>query len=93
MWRVLLLFALGLTIGSRARSERGAVVMALLFGLLYGGIEVMVTATALGWPSPWRVLWLLGLGLVLAAPVYAIAELWRRARTRARSWLQRLRWW
>jgi hypothetical protein len=94
MWRFILLAALGLIIGSRTRSERGAVVWSALFGLLYGAVEVMVIVTVEGWPSPARVLFLLGLGLVLAAPVYAIAELWRRTQIQAQVWLRRLRrWW
>jgi hypothetical protein len=81
--------SLGLVIGSIARSERGVVALSFLFGLLYGGVEVLVIATALGWPSPARALVLLGLGLVLALPVYAIAEIWRRTHTRLRTWLWR----
>jgi hypothetical protein len=94
MWRFILLAALGVIIGSRVRSERGAVVWSALFGLLYGAVEVMVIVTVGGWPSPGRVLFLLGLGLILSAPVYAIAELWRRAQVRAWAWLRRLgHWW
>jgi hypothetical protein len=91
MWRIILLAVLGLVLGSRARSERGVVTLALFFGLLYGGIELMVIATVEGWPSPGRAIIVVGLGLVLAAPVYAIGELWRRTRTRARGWLRHLK--
>ena len=70
-------------------SERGVVALSFVFGLLYGGVEVLVVAIALGWPSPARTLVLLGLGLVLALPVYAIAEIWRRTHTRIRTWLRR----
>jgi predicted membrane protein len=91
MWRFILLAALGLTIGSRARSERQVVLLSLLFGLLYGGAGLLVTAMAAGSPSVRGTLLPLGLGLVLAAPVYAIAELWRRARARTKGWLRRLK--
>jgi hypothetical protein len=91
MWRIILLAGLGLVLGSRARSERGVVIVSLLFGLLYGGIELMVIASVEGWPPPGQAIIVLGLGLVLAAPVYAIAELWRRTRTRARGWLRHLK--
>lgn len=91
MWRFILLATLGLVIGSKARSERGVIVLSVLLGLVYGGVEVIVTTLTGAGPSLERALFLLGLGLVLAAPVYAIAELWRRARTRAKGWLRRLR--
>ena len=90
MWRIITLGALGIVIGTRTRSERGAIVMSLLFGLLYGGAAVVnaaLVATAL---SPARVAFLLLLGLVMAAPVYAIAEIWRRLRIRLMDWLPRL---
>ncbi len=89
MWRMVFLSLLGLIIGSKARSERGVVALSFLFGLLYGGVEVLVVAVALGWPSPARALVLLGMGLVLALPVYAIAEIWRKTHTRIRAWLWR----
>jgi hypothetical protein len=82
--------ALGLIIGSRARSERRVVMMSLLFGLAYGGIEALSTAMFVGSPSLGRALFLLFLGLVMAAPVYAVAEIWRRTRVRAWDWLRRL---
>jgi hypothetical protein len=88
MWRIILLTALGLLLGSRAQSERGVVTLSLLIGLLYGGVELMVIASVEGWPSPGRAMLLIGLGLVLAAPIYAIAELWRRTRVRAIDWLR-----
>ncbi len=90
MWRIVLLGALGVVIGSRARSERGVVLFSLLFGLMFGGVEVLSTAALAGSMSPGRALSLIGLGLVLAMPVYAIAEIWRRTRTRAIDWLRRL---
>ena len=90
MWRIIILGALGLLIGSRARSERGVVFTSFLFGILYGGLELVSTAMVVGSPSLSRALVQLGLGLVMAAPVYAIAEIWRRSRTRARVWLRRL---
>jgi hypothetical protein len=90
MWRIILLGALGLVIGSRARSERVVVIVSVLFGVLYGALEVASTAVVVDSLSPGRALALLGLGLVMAAPVYAIAEIWRRSRTRARGWLRRL---
>ncbi len=90
MWRMVFLGALGLIIGSIARSERGVVAWSFLFGLVYGGVEVLVVALALGWPSLARALLLLGMGLVLALPVYAIAEIWRRTHTRLRAWLWHL---
>ena len=90
MWRIVFLGALGVVLGSRARSERGMVLMALLFGLVYGGVEVLAVAAVAGRLSPWRTLFLLGLGLVMAAPVYAIGEIWRRARIKAAEWLRRL---
>ncbi len=89
MWRFVFLAALGIVIGSKTRTERGVVVYALLFGLLYGGVEVLASATMTGQPSAARILVLLGLGVVMAAPVYAVAELWRRGRTRLREWLRR----
>jgi hypothetical protein len=89
MWRMVFLGSLGLVIGSIARSERGVVAWSFMFGLLYGGVEVLVLAVAQGWPSLARALVLLGLGLVLALPVYAIAEMWRRMHTRLRAWLRR----
>lgn len=91
MWHFVALVALGLVIGSKARSERGVVLMSLLFGLLYGGLEVASATMTVGSPSPGRALFLLAFGVVMAAPVYAVAELWRRARTRARGWLRRLK--
>jgi hypothetical protein len=91
MWRFVLLATLGLIIGSKARSERMVVMLSLLFGLLYGGGEVLVAVTFASRPSPGRTLLLLGLGLVLAAPVYATAELWRRTRVRVKGWLRRLK--
>jgi drug/metabolite transporter (DMT)-like permease len=91
MWRIVFLGALGIMLGSRARSERWTVLMALLFGLVYGAAEVL-TVTAVTGPLPlWRTLFLLGLGLVMAAPVYAIGEIWRRTRIRAMDWLRRWR--
>jgi hypothetical protein len=90
MWRFIFLAALGLVIGSRARSERRVVTMSLLFGLVYGGIEAVSTAMLVGSPSLRRALFLLLLGLVMAAPVYAVAEIWRRTRVRAWNWLRRL---
>ena len=90
MWRIIILGALGLLIGSRARSERGVVFTSFLFGILYGGLELVSTAMVVGSPSLSRALVQLGLGLVMAAPVYAIAEIWRRSRTRAKVWLRRL---
>jgi hypothetical protein len=90
MWRIILLGALGVVIGFRARSERGVVLLSLLFGLMFGGVEVLSNAALAGSMSSGRALFLLGLGLVLAMPVYAIAEIWRRTRTRAIDWLRRL---
>ena len=90
MWRIIILGALGIIIGSRARSERGVVFASFLFGVLYGGLELASTAMVVGSPSLGRALVQLGLGLVMAAPVYAIAEISRRSRTRARVWLRRL---
>ena len=90
MWRIIILGVLGLLIGSRARSERGVVFTSFLFGILYGGLELVSTAMVVGSPSLSRALVQLGLGLVMAAPVYAIAEIWRRSRTRAKVWLRRL---
>lgn len=90
MWRIVILGALGLILGSKARSERGVVLLSLLFGLFYGGVEVASIAFTAGPLSLGQVLALLGLGLVMAAPVYAIAEIWRRTRARATHWLRRL---
>jgi hypothetical protein len=89
MWRFIALAALGIVLGSKARSERTLLVSALIFGLLYGGTEVLATAAVVGPLSPGRVLLLLGLGLVMAAPVYATAEIWRRTRMGIRAWLHR----
>jgi hypothetical protein len=89
MWRIVFLGALGIMLGSRARSERWTVLMALLFGLVYGAVEVLAVTAVTGPLSPWRTLFLLGLGLVMAAPVYAIGEIWRRTRIRALDWLRR----
>jgi hypothetical protein len=89
MWRFIALAALGIVLGSKARSERALVVSALVFGLLYGAMEVLTTAAVTGPLSTGRVLFLLGLGLVMAAPVYATAEIWRRTRVRVRAWLRR----
>lgn len=91
MWRFVFLVALGFSVGSVARSERGVVVLSFLFGLLYGGVELLVTTMAVGQPSPGRALAIWGLGLVLALPVYAVGEIWRRIWTRLREWLRRLR--
>jgi hypothetical protein len=93
MWRIVLLGALGLIVGSRARSERGVLLVSLLFGLVYGGSAVISTAMTQEWPSLSRVLFQLGLGLVMAAPVYAIGEIWRRTRVRAVAWLRQLFGW
>jgi hypothetical protein len=90
MWRFVALGALGLILGSKARSERGVVFVSLLFGLLYGGVEVMSATIGSGTPSLGHAIFLLGLGLVMAAPVYAIAEIWRRTRVRATGWLRRI---
>jgi len=90
MWRIIILGALGIIIGTRARSERGAITMSLLFGLLYGGAAAVNAALVTTAPSPARVVFLLFLGLVIAAPVYAIAEIWRRLRIRLTDWLLRL---
>jgi len=90
MWRILFLGVLGLIIGTKARSERRVVLMSLLFGFLYGGIEVISTATLTDSLSTERALILLGLGIVMALPVYAVAEIWRRTRTQAVAWLRRL---
>jgi hypothetical protein len=90
MWRILILVALGIVIGSRARSEGRIVLICALFGLLYGAAEVVGTTAIAGPPSLGRTLLLLGLGLVFATPVYAIAEIWRRTHTRALAWLRRL---
>ncbi len=89
MWRIIALGALGVFIGTRARSERAVVLMSLLVGLLYGGAAVVSTTVVVGSPSPGRVLLSLVLGLVLAVPIYAIAEIWRRTRARAIGWLRR----
>jgi len=93
MWRIALLGALGVVLGTRARSERGVVLAALLFGLVYGGAAVISGATVRGWPSLERMLFQIGLGLVMAAPVYAIGEIWRRTRVRATAWLRRFFGW
>ena len=93
MWRIALLAALGVVLGSRARSERGVVLVAMIFGLVYGGAAVISGATVRGWPSLERVLFQIGLGLVMAAPVYAIGEIWRRTRVRATAWLRRFFGW
>ncbi len=90
MWRFLTLAVLGLFIGTSARSERGVLFVSLFVGLLFGGAEVINTAIVSGAPSAGRMVLSLVLGLVLAAPVYAIAEIWRRTRTRAVAWLRRL---
>jgi hypothetical protein len=90
MERIVFLAALGIAFGSIARSERRVVLLSLLFGLLYGAVELLVNTMVVGWPSPRYTLLLLGVGLVLALPVYAIAEIWRRALTQARAWLRRL---
>lgn len=90
MWRIFLLGTLGVVIGSRARSERGVVLMSLLFGLVFGGVEIISSAALGDSMSPARALFLFGLGLVMAMPVYAIAEIWRRTRTRTIDWLRRL---
>ena len=89
MWRIVLLGALGIVIGSKARSERGVVIMSLLFGLLYGGGAVISAAAIQDPPSLGHALFLLSMGLVMAAPVYAIAEIWRRTRIQAIAWLRR----
>jgi hypothetical protein len=89
MWRFVFLAALGLVVGTRARSERGAVFMSLFFGLLYGGIEALGTAAITDSVSSGRLLVIFGLGLVMALPVYAVAEIWRRSRNRAMVWLRR----
>lgn len=86
MWRFLFLAALGVIIGSRARTERGIIAWAVFLGLLYGGLELGMVAGPL---SKSRVVMTLVLGLVMAAPVYAVAELWRRARLRVWAWLRR----
>jgi hypothetical protein len=93
MWRIVLLGALGVIVGSRARSERGVLLVSLLFGLVYGGSAVISTAMVQEWPSLSRVLFQLGLGLVMAAPVYAIGEIWRRTRIRAVAWLRQFLGW
>jgi hypothetical protein len=90
MWRIIIFGALGIVIGTRARSERGVALMSLFFGLLYGAAALVSSAAINGPPSAGRALYFLGLGLVLAAPVYAIGEIWRRSRARALSWLRRL---
>ena len=90
MWRFVMLAALGLVIGAKARSERAVVLYSLFFGLVYGGLEVLSAAMGSGRLSPGRGLFLLGLGLVIAAPVYAVGELWRRTRSRVLRWLWRL---
>jgi hypothetical protein len=90
MWRFLILATLGIVIGFRARSERGVLLMSLLFGLAYGAAEVVVNAMAVGRPSLGGLLFTLALGVVLAAPVYAIGEIWRRTQTRVMGLLRRL---
>jgi hypothetical protein len=90
MWRIIFLGALGLILGSRAHSEKQIVLLSMLFGLLYGGAEVLTIATIQGPLSLSRALFLLGLGLVMAAPVYAVAEIWRRTRVQAVNWVRRL---
>lgn len=90
MWRIVILGVLGVILGTRARSEREVVAISILFGLLYGGVEVLSFGALRGPPSMGRALFLLGLGLVMAAPVYAIAEMWRRIRGRVVDWLRRL---
>lgn len=89
MWRIIILGALGIAIGTRARSERGVALLSLFFGLLYGGAAVVTAAAIVGPPSLGRTLYFILLGLVLAAPVYAIGEIWRRSHARALSWLRR----
>ena len=90
MWRFIILGALGIVIGTRARSERGALVMSMLFGLLYAVAAIINAALATEAPSLARMAFLLLLGLVMGAPVYAIAEIWRRLRVRLRERLARL---
>jgi uncharacterized membrane protein YhaH (DUF805 family) len=90
MWRAFPFLALGLVLGSKVRSERSTVVWSMLFGLLYGAVKVLVTATTQNHISSARALMLLGLGLVLAAPIYATAELWRRALVCIKKWIQSL---
>jgi ABC-type uncharacterized transport system permease subunit len=90
MWRIIILGALGIFVGTRARSERAVVLVSLLFGLLYGAAAVVSATLVLGPPSPSRVIYTVILGLVMAAPVYAIAEIWRRTRSRVVDWLRRL---
>ena len=90
MWRALPFLALGLVLGSKVHSERSIVIWSVLFGLLYGAVEVIVTATTQNHMSWARALMLLGLGLVLAAPIYATAELWRRALVCIKEWIQNL---
>ena len=90
MWRFLILVALGLVIGTRARSERGVLLISLFFGVVYGGAAVASAALATGSLSLGRALHLLLLGVVMAAPIYAIAEIWRRARTQVINRLRRL---
>ena len=90
MWRFVTLAALGLFIGTTTRSERGVVLLSLFVGLLFGGAAVINASIVSEAPSTGRVLLSLVLGLVLAAPVYAVAEIWRRTRTRVVAWLRRL---
>jgi hypothetical protein len=90
MWRFLILAALGLVIGTRARSERGVLLVSLFFGVVYGGAAAVSAALATGSLSQERALYLMILGVVMAAPVYAVAEIWRRARTQVISRLRRL---
>ena len=86
---LIILGALGIIIGTRARSERGTIAMALLFGLLYGAAAIANAVLVATTPSPARVAFLLLLGLVMAAPVYAVAEIWRRLRVRLADRLPR----
>ena len=90
MWRFVAMAVLGLFIGTSARSERGVLIVSLFVGLLFGGAAVINTTIVAEAPSTGRLVLSLVLGLVLAAPVYAIAEIWRRTRTRAVAWLRRL---
>jgi hypothetical protein len=81
--------AFGIFIGTRARSERGVALMSLLFGLLYGAAGLVSSSAISGPPSLGRALYFIGLGLVLAAPIYAVGEIWRRTHIRALAWLRR----
>ena len=89
MWRILIFGALGILIGTRARSERRVALMSLLFGLLYGGAALVSTSAIVGPPSLGRALYYIGLGLVLAAPIYAVGEIWRRSHSHVTTWLRR----